>query len=356
MASTKSKGNGAETAATGETSKDTAAFSASAFVWWIVVTLLLGFVCVRLLQDEPTKREVSLLFHGLSTTMFGTKATIQALPEGAPDVSRDAWVLAVFTIGIFLANWGIRLILVFPVARIFLGMRDDQLVKFARSVMEALIYGSFAAIGIAIVPSQPFSWPSENWWKNFSTGEHLIMRSDLRCYYLLYGARYLQAAVTVVLEPMQKDFVEMMVHHIVTIGVIYVSYLHGWNRVGVMVMVLLDPADVPLHLAKLCKYTAEKTGKQMWQFMADRLFEVFAVLFFVTRLVMFGYVCWSSHLESGNFFPKTPAAWTCVLLLYLLLILQIYWFSLIVKVAIQLVSGKGVEDIRDDSPSAKKDQ
>ncbi|CAK9031875.1 unnamed protein product [Durusdinium trenchii] len=181
------------------------------------------------------------------------------------------------------------------------------------------------------------------------------MRSDLRCFYILYAARYIQAAVTVLLEPKRKDFLEMMVHHIVTIGVVYVSYFGGWNRVGVVVMVLLDPADVPLHLAKLCKYTSEALQMNLWQFFADRLFEFFAVLFFVTRLVMFGYVCWSAHFESAQYFDVNYAAKFCILLLYLLMVLQLYWFGLILKVAVKLMRGQGAEDIRsDDEDEAPK--
>ena len=38
-----------------------------------------------------------------------------------------------------------------------------------------------------IVPSQPFAWPSANWWIGFSDGSHSVMRDDLRCYYILYA-------------------------------------------------------------------------------------------------------------------------------------------------------------------------
>lgn len=72
------------------------------------------------------------------------------------------------------------------------------------------MYGTFTMIGIAIVPSQPWAWPSANWWLGFDSGSHLTMRSDLRCFYILYAARYIQAAVTVLLEPKRKDFLEMM--------------------------------------------------------------------------------------------------------------------------------------------------
>eukprot|EP00913_Durusdinium_trenchii_P011070 g10392.t1 len=81
----------------------------------------------------------------------------------------------------------------------------------------------------------------------------------------------------------------------------------------------------------------------LWQFFADRLFEFFAVLFF--------------------YFDVNYAAKFCILLLYLLMVLQLYWFGLILKVAVKLMRGQGAEDIRSDdedeapkSPGQSKDR
>jgi ceramide synthetase len=220
--------------------------------------------------------------------------------------------------------------------------------------MEAWIYGAFSVIGLLIVPSQPWVWPSAQWWIGFADpgAPHAVMRDDLRCYYLLYAARYFQGFVTTLLEPKRKDFVEMLIHHGVTVAVCAISYWYGWNRIGVVVMVILDPADVPLHLAKLCKYTAEaRVGKaaKRWTFAADRLFELFAVMFFAMRLVLYPYVCWSAHIEATAYFPKHAAEWSCVALLEILLALQVYWFGLILKVAIRMLATGSAEDVRSDS-------
>ncbi|OLP85129.1 Cytosolic carboxypeptidase 2 [Symbiodinium microadriaticum] len=204
------------------------------------------------------------------------------------------------------------------------------------------------------------------------------MRSDLRCFYILYGARYIQAAVTVLLEPKRKDFLEMM---------------ESWQKRR-----KLDFCrEIPrlLKLRKLCKYTAEQLKMNMWQFVADRLFEFFAVLcsgslqnITMTRLtitilivtatsvtsdmifiqsmmktliiIVINSIAWqiaavtkrmnhaSAHIESAAYFKHSFAATLCVILLYLLMVLQVYWFGLILKVAIRLLRGHGVEDIRSD--------
>jgi len=140
----------------------------------------------------------------------------------------------------------------------------------------------------------------------------------VRCFYIMYMARYTEEIITVCLESKRKDFAQMLLHHCLTVVLTCISYLFGWNRVGVVVM--------------------DDEGNQWvrWQFLADRLFEIFALVFFFTRLVMYGYVCWSAHIEATRYFPKGLPEWTCVVLLYSLYFLQVYWFHLILKVAMRL--------------------
>jgi len=259
-------------------------------------------------------------------------------------------------------NWGFRWLLVEPFACRLLQLQENKLIKFSQSVMEALIYGVFSAMGLRIVLSQDWVWPSSQWWMGFTDGTRFLMRADLRCFYIMYMARYLQAAVSILMEPKRKDFMEMMLHHIATVIVVYVSYVYGWSRIGSVVMVLMDPADVPLHMAKLCKYTSEATERQVWQFLADRLFEIFAVVFVFTRLVAYGYVCWSSYVESNRYgkdvFPGGKAGfpeWICRCLLWILFLLQCYWFLLILQVAARLMRGENSDDPRSDDESEEQE-
>mmetsp|Transcript_37310 Transcript_37310/g.106573 ORF Transcript_37310/g.106573 Transcript_37310/m.106573 type:complete len:657 (+) Transcript_37310:44-2014(+) len=310
---------------------------------------------------DPALAELGVLLHSFCTMVTGPSSGAEALALAPPDVRRDRPVFAMFATAFFIFNWTVRLLLVEPLVRCALRLRRDQLAKFTQSVMEIIFYGGFTVLGLLVVPTQEWVWPSAKWWLGFADGGHELMRSDLRCYYIMYMARYFQAGVSVLLEVKRSDFFEMLVHHGVTVTVIYISYVYGWNRVGVVVMLLLDPADVPLHLAKLCKYIAGATKRHLWQFIADRLFEVFGIVFFVTRLALYGYVCWSAHIEASRYFPKGLPEWTCVGLLYTLFLLQVYWFYLIVKVAMKLMRGQSVDDPRSDTeeegghaPEAKK--
>ncbi len=265
----------------------------------------------------------------------------------------DVLVFLLMSLGLFLLNWGLRLAVVEPMAGFFLGKRSSRakVQKFAQSSLEMVFYGAFTVFGLLVVPNQEWFWPSKHWWADFTTGKTLFMTDTLKAYYLLYAARYSQGMVSVFIEHKRKDFWEMLVHHFVTVSLIGISYVHGWNRVGAVVMILLDPADVPLHIAKQFKYVGDAHGGKIQKFMqsgADLFFVIFMLLFAVMRLGLYPYVVWSAHVEGREYFSYGLGAWTCIALLYILLLLQIYWFVLILKVAIKVITSGAAEDVRSD--------
>ena len=72
-------------------------------------------------------------------------------------------------------------------------------------------------------------------------------------------------------------------------------------------------------------------------------------MWFVMRLCMYPYVCWSAHIESQTYYEwKWPAAWLAVGFLWTLQVLQAYWFGLIIKAAITKMRKGNVEDVRSD--------
>lgn len=314
-------------------------------------------IAVGTLCLQGVAKELHMLLRASGVALVGRPSEIELTHINLP---QDAKVCVFFSMVFFMANWCFRWLLVEPFAYRVVDLRKDKLIKFSQSVTEAVIYGAFSAMGLRIVISQEFVWPSAQWWMGIKDGTRFLMRADLRCFYIMYMARYCQAAVSVLLEPKRKDFIEMMIHHIVTVIVIFASYVYGWSRIGAVVMLLLDPADVPLHLAKLCKYTSEATGQQMWQFVANRLFELFAVVFFLSRLMGFGYVCWSAHVETNRYISKGPREWACLTLLSTLFALQCYWFLLIIQVAVKMMRGGNSDDPRSDDESevqeGKKDE
>jgi len=268
-------------------------------------------------------------------------------------VPRDLAIVGILSVWLFTFDWGCRLLLA-PSIRRFTPIKPQYVHKCVQSIMEAFFYAAFTCIGLLVVPSLSWSWPSERWWIGFTDGGFEIMRNDMRCYYSLYASRYAQMCVSLlVLEARRKDFLQMLIHHVVTLLLICISYISGWNRVGVVMMLLMDPADVPLHIAKVCNYLAKAGGRRRhWKFLANRFFEAFVVVFFVTRILMLSYVVWSVSVESHraipNFGGMPRLARTASALCYALLAIQLLWFFLVLKVAVRVLSGQEIEDARSD--------
>jgi hypothetical protein len=112
---------------------------------------------------------------------------------------------------------------------------------------------------------------------------------------------------------------------------------------GGIIMFFFDWADIPLLAAKLFKYLS-KDPNDMYQFTANRLFELFAVAFFATRNCFYNFVVYRVITD----LPVNTTNRIVEFLLLTLVGLQTYWMYLIV-VAVQRQKQRGgnVEDVRE---------
>lgn len=63
--------------------------------------------------------------------------------------------------------------------------------------------------------------------------------------------------------PKRSDFWALAAHHLVTVSLVATSYYMNFTRIGHIVIILLDVADILLPLAKVSKYnhvTAETSS------------------------------------------------------------------------------------------------
>mmetsp|Transcript_13009 Transcript_13009/g.38845 ORF Transcript_13009/g.38845 Transcript_13009/m.38845 type:complete len:339 (-) Transcript_13009:245-1261(-) len=289
-----------------------------------------------------------------SLIVAGLKENDQEPKSPHPTSHLTAWAFVTYTCALFLINWIVRIFVVQPTLKAILMWWHKKeptqatVDKMAQSAMEALFYGSSFVVGVIVVRDEPWIMEPRHWFYEGRT----MNREILVWYYMTYAARYMQGLVSVLLEHKRKDFVEMIFHHVVTLVLILISYNYNEMRIGAAIMVLFDPADVPLHCAKMFKYL-DKDGA--WaSFWADRCFELFAVSFFVTRIVVYPYLILQGFLYYYVWSMKEdivfdPIEVSLLFWLVMLLLVNMYWFSLIAKVAYKIfIKGEPGEDIRSD--------
>jgi very-long-chain ceramide synthase len=65
-------------------------------------------------------------------------------------------------------------------------------------------------------------------------------------YLFQLAVRLYQIFVVTVLEDKRQDFVTMLTHHIITVLLIYTSYVYRMTQIGIVILCTLDVADVLL--------------------------------------------------------------------------------------------------------------
>ncbi|KAG2470371.1 ATS17 metalloproteinase, partial [Polypterus senegalus] len=87
-----------------------------------------------------------------------------------------------------------------------------------------------------------------------------------------------------------QDFKEQIIHHLATIILLSFSWCANYARIGTLVMITHDASDILLESAKLFHYAG-------WKDICDAIFVCFAVVFIVTRLVIFPF--WCTRIPGG---------------------------------------------------------
>lgn len=219
--------------------------------------------------------------------------------------------------------------------------------KFSEFCFKAIYHVSISLFGIY------YFWDSE-WWCPSGTQHlwlnhpHHILQPGMIWYYIFQCAYnveimiyMIEFSIKVSFNPLPRfewketargDFREMLIHHVITISLIYFSSYMRFTRIGSMVALTHDIADVPVDLAKLSNFIR-------WQKSTLFCFVVLICTWMITRLGVFPFVILrsvmieSQILMDGEMQPEYYYAYRLpfILLLKGLLLLSAVWFWMIIK-------------------------
>ncbi|KAL3904823.1 MAG: hypothetical protein SGILL_009919 [Bacillariaceae sp.] len=303
-----------------------------------------------LLGKDDDAQQPSLIICGASdaSTYFYLEHPFHNPPGSC--FGTDWVVILILTVIIHTISWGTRWLLWEPLAKYRMqGIKSftlEEQKRFSMTCTACMNFTLSAVFAYRILGNKPWLLERQDW-----TVRQPLIDADFKFYYLLYAARFLSDMVSLLFESRQLDaLIAAVIHHCVTLGLIFGSAMVGHTRYGGVIMFFFDWADIPLLLAKACKYVS-KSNTDLCQLAANRLFEFFAVLFFATRCVLYNYVVYAAWMDLTNDWVNR----VCQYLLLLLVALQTYWMGLIINAAVRISNNGGVaEDARDDD--LKKDK
>jgi len=233
-------------------------------------------------------------------------------------------------------------------------LMNRKIVKFVEAFWRMMFYALFVGVGIntlfydsATGSRQTAPWILETMehWRNWP--KHPVS-SAIEFYYQVELGAYIHQLMWT--EVSRSDASEMILHHVTTISLIVLSYLTNYTRVGTSILLLHDLADVFLESAKIFNYSSNAKGHEWAKHVCDVLFIIFAVTFFVTRLIIYPrYIIYSVLFEAPNEFGvEWVGFWVFAGLLVILQGLHIFWFYLIGRMIHRLITTGIEKDERSD--------
>ncbi|XP_060701994.1 ceramide synthase 4a isoform X1 [Hemiscyllium ocellatum] len=212
--------------------------------------------------------------------------------------------------------------------------------KFCEASWRFAFYLLAFVAGLCVLLDKPWFWDQKECWKGYP--QQVLLPSQY-WYYMIELAFYWSLLFRVSWDVKRKDFKEQIVHHIATIFLIGFSYCANYIRVGTLVMLVHDASDYIMECAKMLNYAG-------WRRSCDVLFAVFAVVFLITRLIIFpNVVIYTTFYHSMEIFQPFFGYYFFNILLMVLQLLHIFWAYLILRMVAKFIFlGKIDKDERSD--------
>ena len=251
--------------------------------------------------------------------------------------------------------------------------------KFLEQAWLALHYSVATTLGYLVLRNEPW-WPpviSESAQIAISAPQEERLRDQVDkpglfiLYSLQLGFYSLELITLLTTKNRRSDAMVYFFHHIFTLFLLAGSWVSYNHRVGSLVLFLHDAGDIFLPIGKCYSYAEEHLRNVSTPEQFERhkntgmfFFVLFVIAFAIPRLFFFGgliyqgyekyhwYICCGVNLKTGYCgrcgFNRL---WSIELLttLGLLYPMHVYWFYLIVKMAIRLLlQPNNYEDVRSD--------
>lgn len=241
-----------------------------------------------------------------------------------------------------------------------LGVTSNHRIKRMMEQIYAIIYyGVSGPIGLYIMSN------CELWFFRtapmYNTYPDYTNSYQYKLFYLGQAAFWTQQAAVLVLqlEKPRKDYQELVFHHIVTLLLIWSSYVFHFTKMGLFVYVTMDISDFWLALSKTLNYLDHP--------MTPTIFIVFICHWVYLRHWVNMRILWSILTEFRtvgnyvlNFATQQYKCWISLPIVFTLLaalqLVNLYWMFLILRILYRLLKDNVRKDERSDSESEEEEE
>lgn len=222
-------------------------------------------------------------------------------------------------------------------------VKHSLMSKFTESAWRCTFYFSAFLYGIWALHDKPWTYDSAFCFINYP---HHSISNEVWWYYNFELGFYISLIFSQFFDVKRKDFWQMFIHHIVTVCLLCFSWGCNLHRIGTLVLIIHDFADIPLEGSKIANYIKKPK-------LANVVFTLFTICWIYSRLGLlpFRVILYSTYYGL-DYVEMFPAYYIFNSLLIALQILHIIWTLLILKIAYNAFFKDGVKDLRESDESS----
>ncbi|KAF2359174.1 TRAM/LAG1/CLN8 domain [Trinorchestia longiramus] len=219
--------------------------------------------------------------------------------------------------------------------------------KYIDCAWQLVYYVCYCLFGIFVLIDKPWLYDVRHCWYNFPMQ---YPEPEVWWYYMVSLGFYWCQTVTHFLQPQRHDSLQLLCHHIVTILLTSLSWVCNFTRMGSLILLLHECADIPLLLAKIFGY-CKKHG------LMDKMFVLFVLLWVVTRLGIFPFrlirsTLLEAHVQENTFYPVYYIFNGLILSIFLM---HLIWTYNIIQVIVRKFSSDHISDVRSSASEISSD-
>lgn len=234
-----------------------------------------------------------------------------------------------------------------PFSRGYAVKKDEKTQKkLSESLSKIAWYVPISLFGWEILYTYGWLSNTRQCWTGFPNPP---LDPEVAIFYGIQTSYYIYLLIThVLLDARRNDFIPMLVHHLVTLTLLGFSLVFGYTRMGVIVFMTMDICDVFLECARSANYLG-------WSNTSNVSFVLLLICWIGLRLGVFPfkimysayYEATAVHEEEGYMDWPRPVYWIFNVSLWILLVLQIYWFVLLIRVLFKILKDGKLTDVTD---------
>lgn len=220
--------------------------------------------------------------------------------------------------------------------------------KFTDCAWQLTYYSLFCVLGFVVLHDKPWLYDVRHCWYKFP--RHTL-DNEIWWYYMISLGFYWGQTITHFLQPQRHDSLQMLCHHLVTILLTSLSWVCNFVRIGSLILIVHECADIPLLTAKMFGYCGRRD-------LMDKIFVVFVLLWILTRLGIFPCIIirstlFEAHRQENMFYPVYYIFNGLILSIFLM---HLMWTYNILQIIVRKFTTEHISDVRSSASEMSEDE